>query len=78
MNEFPKVSEGGWFLMMVHVVFVPFCETIIHLPKERSFTPLDTSCELSELDKVFSSLVVLLHTESFKLSFGFAYGIVGY
>ena len=77
MNELPKVSEGGWILMMDHVVLDPFHKTIIHLPKECSFAPLDACCELGKLDEVFSSLVVLLHMESFKLGFGFTYGIVG-
>ena len=77
LNEFPKVSKSGWFLMMDHVVFDPFCKTLIHLLKECSFTPLDAYCELSKLDKVCNSLMVLLHTESFRLSFGFSYGVIG-
>ena len=77
MNEFPKVGKGGWFIVMDHVVFDPFREIIISLPKECSFAPLDACCELSEPNEVFSSLVVLLHMESFKLGFGFGYGIIG-
>ena len=77
LNEFPKVSEGGQFLMMDHVVFDPFCETIICLLKECSFAPLDMCCKLGKLEKVFSSLMVLLHLESFKLGFGFSYGVIG-
>ena len=34
LNEFPKVSEGGRFIVMDHVVFDLFSETIIRLPKE--------------------------------------------
>jgi len=38
---------------------------------------MDACCKLGELDKIFSSLVALLHMESFKLRFGFSYGVVG-
>ena len=47
------------------------------MPKECSFAPLDVCCKLGEPNEVFSSLVILLHMESFKLGLGFAYGIVG-
>ena len=77
LDEFPKVSEGGRFIVMDHIVFDPFCETIIRLPKERSFAPLDVCCKLSEPNEVFSGLVILLHMESFKFCFGFTYRIVG-
>ena len=63
--------------MMDHVVFDPFCETIICLPKECSFAPLDACCKLGKLDKIFSSLMILLQTESFKLGFSFSYRIIG-
>ena len=77
MNELPEASEGGQLIVMDHIILDPFRETIIHLPKERSFTPMDACCKLGELDEIFSSLVVLLHMESFKLGFGFSYWIVG-
>ena len=38
---------------------------------------MDVCCELGELDKIFSSLVVLLHVESFKLGFSFSYWVIG-
>jgi len=77
LNELPETSEGGQFVVMDHIILDHFCETIIHLPKECSFAPMDVCCKLGELDKIFSSLVVLLHTESFKLRFGFSYWVVG-
>ena len=77
LNELPETSKGGQLIMMDHIILDPFRKTIICLLKECSFTPMDTCCELGELDKIFSSLVVLLHMESFKLRFGFSYWIVG-
>ena len=77
LNKFPKVSKGGWFLMMDHFIFDLFCKTIICLPKECSFAPLDMCCKLGKPDEVFSSLVVPLHMESFKLGLGFTHGVVG-
>ena len=77
LNEFPEASEGGWFVVMDHIILDPLHETIIHLPKECSFAPMDACCDLGELDKIFSSLVALLHMESFKLGFGFSYWVVG-
>ena len=77
MNELPEACEGGRLIVMDHIVLDPFCETIICLPKECSFAPMDACCELGELDKIFSSLVVLLHMESFKLRFSFSYCVIG-
>ena len=45
-------------------------------PQINSYRAL-ACCKLSELNEVFSGLVILLHAESFKFSFGFAYRIVG-
>ena len=77
LNELPKASKSGQFLMMDHVSFDQYCETIVHLLKECSFAPLDTCCKLDKLDKIFSSLMILLDMESFKLGFSFFYGIIG-
>ena len=56
LNKLSEASEGGRLIVMDHIVPDPFHETIICLPKECSFTPMDACCELGELDKIFSSL----------------------
>ena len=47
----------------------------VHLPEKCCFAPIDTGQELCELDEVFCSLMVLLHTKSFECCLGFSDGI---
>ena len=75
LHEFPESGKSRGLLVVDHFVLDPFGEAIVSLPEECCFAPVDTGRELRELDEVFRSLMILLHTKSFEFCFGFPYGV---
>ena len=75
LHEFLESGKGHGFLVVDHFVLDPLGEAIVSLLEECCFSPVDTGRELHELDEVFHSLMILLHTKSFEFCFGFPNGV---
>src|SRR5882724_5458676 len=61
--------------MVNHIIFDMLCKTIVCLPTKCCIAPPDTCGELLELDKVFHSLMVFVHTKLFGFGFGFSFRV---
>ena len=69
--------EGGWLVMVNHIILDMFRESIVSLSQECCFTPLYMCGWLHKFNEVLCSLMILLHAKSLKFGFCFADGIVG-
>ena len=61
--------------MVDHFVLDLLGEAIVSLPEECCLASVDTGRELCELDEVFRSLMIFLHTKSFEFCFSFPNGV---
>ena len=75
LHEPPESGKGRGLIVVDHFVLDLFGEAIISLPEECCLTPVDMGRELRELDEVFRSLMIFLHTKSFEFCFGFPNGV---
>ena len=75
LHESPESGKGRGLVMVDHFILDPFGEAIVCLPEECCLAPVDTGRELRELDEVFCSLMIFLHTKSFEFCFGFPNGV---
>src|SRR5882724_3952276 len=71
-----ETEKGVQLVMVDHIVFDMFGDSIVSLSAECCFAPLNVCGYLLEFDEVLCSLIILLHVKSSKFSFCFTDWIV--
>ena len=75
LNEFPKAGKGVGLVMVDHIIFDMFGESVVSLSSECYFAPLDSSSELLKFNEILHSLMIFMHAKCFEFRFGFAFRI---
>ena len=75
LHEFPESGKCRGLVVVDDFVLDLFGKAVVSLPEECCLAPVDTGQELREFDEVFCSLMIFLHTKSFKFCFGFPNGV---
>ena len=70
------LGEGVGFANASNLILDSGQESMVQWLAEGSFTPLDVSSEVIEVDQVLHYALVFMHAEVFKVSLCFTFGIV--